>query len=41
MATMAGDPIFVDTNVLVYASITSAPLHQAALRAIVEGTGRN
>jgi predicted nucleic acid-binding protein len=36
MATTDGDPIFVDTNVLVYASVTSAPLHQVALRAIVD-----
>jgi predicted nucleic acid-binding protein len=27
MATTAADPVFVDTNVLVYANVASAPLH--------------
>jgi len=36
MTTTAGDPIFVDTNVLVYAGVTSAPLHQVALKAIAD-----
>jgi predicted nucleic acid-binding protein len=31
MATTAGRRIFVDTNVLVYASVVEAPLHQSAL----------
>ncbi len=34
MATMAADAIFIDTNVLVYAAIESAPLHSTALRAM-------
>ena len=35
MATMAGDPVFVDTNILVYANTVTAPWHldaQAALQ---------
>jgi predicted nucleic acid-binding protein len=36
MPTAAGDPVFVDTNVLVYASVISAPSHQPALKAIVD-----
>jgi len=36
MATMGGDPVFVDTNVLVYASVISPPLRQVALRAILD-----
>jgi predicted nucleic acid-binding protein len=31
MTTGGGDPIFVDTNVLVYAGVASAPRHQEAL----------
>ena len=31
MATTAVDPVFVDTNVLVYSAVTSAPLHTAAM----------
>ena len=34
MTTGAGDPIFVDANVLVYASVLSAPLHQAAAQVV-------
>jgi hypothetical protein len=30
MATMAADPVFVDTNILVYAAIPSAPFHGPA-----------
>ena len=41
MATMAADPIFVDTNVLVYATRPSAIQHAAALTALtrLEGEG--
>ena len=35
MATMAADGTFIDTNVFVYAAIENAPLHSAALRAIM------
>jgi predicted nucleic acid-binding protein len=31
MAMTAADPVFVDTNVLVYASVATAPLHTVAL----------
>jgi len=34
MATMAADPVFVDKNVLAYASRPSASLHLAARTAI-------
>ena len=34
MATMAADPLFVDTNVLVYANVLEAPFHERALGAI-------
>ncbi len=34
MATTAASPMFLDTNVLVYAGVTSAPLHAAALHPI-------
>ncbi len=34
MATMAVDRVFLDTNVLVRANVSSAPLHQEALQAI-------
>src|SRR5436309_376299 len=34
MATTAADPVFVDTNVLVFANVASAPLHAAALAAL-------
>ena len=30
MATTAGDPVFVDTNVLVYAAITASPFYAPA-----------
>ena len=30
MTTMPAERLFIDTNVLVYASIAEAPLHQAA-----------
>jgi predicted nucleic acid-binding protein len=41
MATMAADPVFVDTNVLVYATRPSAAQHVAALTALtrLEGEG--
>ena len=29
-----GDPVFVDTNVLIYASRTNAPLHRSAMTAL-------
>ncbi|GIK41618.1 MAG: ribonuclease VapC [Chloroflexota bacterium] len=31
---MAADLVFLDTNILVYANVASAPLHQAAITAI-------
>jgi len=34
MTTAAGDPIFVDTNVVVYASVPESPFHTDALAAI-------
>lgn len=34
MAMTAADPLFVDTNVLVYANVLEAPLHERALGAI-------
>lgn len=34
MTTGAVEPVFVDTNVLVYASVPASPLHGAASRAI-------
>jgi predicted nucleic acid-binding protein len=34
MATMAADPVFVDTNVLVFARIPSAPFHAEASKAM-------
>jgi predicted nucleic acid-binding protein len=41
MATMAGDPVFVDTNVLVYATRPSTPQHAVASAALarLEGEG--
>jgi predicted nucleic acid-binding protein len=34
MAMADAETLFVDTNVLVYASVGEAPLHEAALQAI-------
>jgi predicted nucleic acid-binding protein len=34
MATMAGDPVFVDTNILVYANTVTAPWHLEAQTAL-------
>ncbi len=34
MTTGAGSPVFIDTNVLVYASVVEAPLHAVALNAV-------
>jgi predicted nucleic acid-binding protein len=41
MATTAVDPVFVDTNVLVFSTVPSAPLHIAAKQklAAVRGAG--
>jgi predicted nucleic acid-binding protein len=36
MATMVADRVFLDTNILVYATVSAAPLHAAALRAVVD-----
>ena len=36
MATMDAEPVFVDTNVLVYAHVAEAPWHQQAQAAIVD-----
>ncbi len=35
MVTLVASPIFLDTNILVYASIAQAPQHLAALNAIL------
>jgi predicted nucleic acid-binding protein len=35
MTTLVASPTFLDTNVLVYASIAQAPLHTAALKAVL------
>ena len=32
--TMDGDPVFLDTNVLVYANVEESPFHEAAFTAI-------
>ncbi len=34
MATMGDDPVFLDTNILVYAGVFESPFHLAALNAI-------
>jgi predicted nucleic acid-binding protein len=34
MATTAADPVFVDTNVLVYANTATAPFHAEAQAAL-------
>ncbi len=34
MTTGAGSPVFIDTNVLVYASVVEAPHHAVALNAV-------
>ncbi len=34
MATMDAEPLFIDTNILIYANIASAPFHQPALDAL-------
>ncbi len=34
MATMTAEPVFVDTNILVYANIIETPLHESALAAV-------
>src|ERR1043165_323116 len=34
MTTTSVEPLFVDTNVLVYANVTTAALHQAAVAAL-------
>src|SRR5438876_10986995 len=36
MATGGADDVFIDTNVLVYATVAEAPLHEVARRAIHE-----
>lgn len=36
MTTADDSALFVDTNVLIYANVASAPLHKAALRALTE-----
>lgn len=36
MAMMATNPVFLDTNILVYATISAAPLHTVALQAVVD-----
>jgi predicted nucleic acid-binding protein len=34
MATMDGNPLFIDTNILVYANVIETPFHEQALAAI-------
>ena len=34
MVTMAADPLFVDSNVLVYAQLVSSPWHEVARQAL-------
>lgn len=34
MTSGAADPLFTDTNILVYTSVTAAPFHQVALRSL-------
>ena len=34
MATSEGEPVFLDTNILVYAAVSQSPRQQPALRAI-------
>ena len=41
MATTVDDGLFVDINVLVYANVAEAPLHQAALEAIAAARDRD
>ena len=36
MATKDDNALFIDTNILVYANVATAPLHEQALRAIEE-----
>ena len=41
MATTAADPVFIDTNVLIYASRPAAPQHQAAREALAHLEARD
>jgi len=34
MATTDAKPLFIDTNILIYANVAAAPLHEQALKAI-------
>lgn len=34
MVTMADKPLFIDTNILIYANVRTAPFHEQALNAI-------
>ena len=34
MATMEDNPLFIDTNILVYANVVETPFHEQALAAI-------
>jgi predicted nucleic acid-binding protein len=34
MATMDDNPLFIDTNILVYANVIETPFHEQALAAI-------
>jgi hypothetical protein len=36
MATTAADPVFVDTNVLVYSTIPASPFHAQAVKALTD-----
>jgi predicted nucleic acid-binding protein len=36
MATTAADPVFVDTNVLVYSTIPASPFHAQAVKALAD-----
>ena len=34
MVTMDDKPLFIDTNILIYANVATAPFHEQALNAI-------
>ena len=34
MPTMDANPLFIDTNILIYANVATAPFHEQALNAI-------
>ena len=38
MVNAVDEPVFLDTNILVYVNVAESPLHDAALAAIEPGT---